>query len=208
MAQHNEREHFSKLFHKISFWYKIFAVLFVIDLIFTLLVIHGMFIHPVIPVATILVELVAVFGVYVIFVLAIVHIITLTMYLLLLKPQDWRLAAALVTIVFSIFLLNKYDLYGMIQGHVEKSSIAIESTISKQTALRLLQECRVNDLVITQKYGAKLTFYTIPPDSPTVKTVYLEEKDIADFHTAVKEKGDECGETIKIFNDGTIKGVN
>jgi hypothetical protein len=207
MAQHKEKASGFSLFSGSSFWFKFFAVLFVIDLIFILQIIHALFIFPQWPVGVLSVEIIALFGVYIIYVLSILHIIALLVYLFAIKPQDWRLAVSMLVIVAGFFLLDKYAFLNTVRGISENMSIPIESTISKKTALRLLQECRVNDLVITQKYGAKLTFFTLSPDHPRIKTVYLEEKDIAEFHAAVKEKGDACGEPITIYNDGTVKAV-
>lgn len=189
-------------------WRIFFAVLSTIDIIFLLQILHAIFIYPLTWSGSTSVAFVALYGWYIILLLALLHLFTVGVYVLTRWPQDYRLVLSTIVAIVSVFLLYRFDLVGVVKGISEKLTIPNESTISKKTALRLLQECRVNDLVITQKYGAKITFTTLEPDWPDIKTVYLEEKDIADFNTAVKAKGNACGEEIKVYNDGTVESVH
>lgn len=203
--QKNQHRHvIHQALHFRTKWRVFFAMLLGLDLLFILQIFHAVYIYPATMSGSTSVAFVALYGWYIILLLAIIHILAVGAYLLMRRPQDYRLVVSTIVAIVSLFLLYQFDLVGVVRGLSEKMTIPNESTISKKTALRLLQECRVNDLVITQRYGAKVTFMTLEPDWPRVKTVYLEEKDIAAFRDAVKAKGSECGEEIKIYNDGTV----
>lgn len=201
---HHETSLRSRVLHLRSKWRVFFAVLLTSDLLFILQILHAIYIYPATMSGSTSVAFVALYGWYIILLLAIIHIAAVAVYLMMRRPQDYRLVISTIVAIVSLFLLYQFDLVGVVKGISEKMTIPNESTISKKTALRLLQECRINDLVITQMYGAKVTFSTQEPDWPRVKTVYLEEEDIAEFRDAVKAKGSECGEEIEVFNDGTV----
>lgn len=205
MAQQKKHpQHINRMIHLRTKWRIFFALLLAADLLFILQIFHAMYIYPATMSGSLSVAFVGLYGWYIILLLAIIHIIAIGVYLMIRRPQDYRLVVSTIVAIVSLFLLYQFDLVGVVKGISEKMTIPNESTIAKKTALRLLQECRINDLVITQLYGAKVTFMTQEPDWPRIKTVYLEEKDIADFRDAVKAKGTECGEAIKVYNDGTV----
>jgi hypothetical protein len=211
MAQHKtthrEASVFARFLHLRTKWRIFFWILFSLDALFLLQVLHAVFIYPATQTGVMSVVFVALYGLFIIYTLALLHIFLIAIYLFARRPDDWRLAASLVTVVAAGTLLYVYNFHDFVKGYTEKKTIINETTIPKKTALRLLQECRINDLVITQKYGAKVTFYTLYPDSPNVKTVYVTEEDIQDVQNAVKDKGDDCGREIRIYNDGTVNSV-
>lgn len=208
MAQHSSKAHHTTKEEKgWSNWGLFFIFLVVIDSLFILQILHALFLYPLIQIGSMSVVIVALLGSFIVLVLSIMHIIAISIYLCIRRPRDWRLFMSIAVLIVSGFLLYKYDLAGTVQGYVEKATIQNESFIAKKTALRFLQECRVNDLVLTKKYGAKLTYNGIGPEASSVKTVYIDENDIQDVYSAVKAKGDECGQEIKIYNDGTLDNL-
>ncbi len=153
------------------------------------------------------VVIVALLGSFIVLSLSLLHLITVSIYLFVRRPRDWRLFVSIAVLMLSVFFLYKYDLAGTVQGYIEKATIQNESVIAKKTALRFLQECRVNDLVLTKKYGAKVTYNGTGAETSSIKTVYIAENDIQDVVNAVRAKGDECGQEIKIYNDGTLDTI-
>ncbi len=208
MAQHKLKAHHSEKEEKgWSNWGLFFIFLVVIDSLFILQILHALYLYPIIQIGSMSVVIVALLGSFIILSLSLLHLTTLSIYLFVRRPRDWRLFVSISVLMVSIFFLYKYDLAGTVQGYIEKATIQNESVIAKKTALRFLQECRVNDLVLTKKYGAKLTYNGIGPEAASVKTVYIGENDIQDVYSAVKAKGDECGQEIKIYNDGTLSNI-
>lgn len=196
--------HFTKYFHHLSKWGKFFVCLGILDGLFLLAILHTVLIFPPTNIGVEVVIFVLKWGLYVLYVLSLIHLFALVIYVTLERPRGWHLAASLAMLVLSVGLLYKYNFPEIAKGLIEQRTIPNMATISKQTAIRLLNECRINDVSITQLYGAKVTFYTLAPEKKLIKTVYLKEDEIKEVYNAVVAKGDDCGKPIKVYNDGTM----
>lgn len=208
MSKEKQRTHLRKLlkkrFEHPSKWLLFFVALGSLDVIFLLFIVHTLLVFPALNIGTWIVIFVLKWGLYVVLVLSGIHLFSIVIYMTLNRPRGWRLVASVAILALSIGLLLKYNFAEITKGIIEQKTIPTASKISKQTALRLLNECRIDYLSVTQLYGAKVSFYTMAPERQPLKIVYLKEDEIREVYQVFKAKRNACAREVKIFNDRTI----